>query len=94
MKKHEWREKTEEGATRLVTAVRHAGKWQLRSRLKSDLEWTEFPTIELDDLETLHDIISKKYQRNRCSSRTSLRNRSSDCCRKASEITVLTSNKH
>jgi hypothetical protein len=65
MKKHEWRETTEEGETRLVTATRHAGKWQLRSRLKSDPEWTNFPAIELDDLETLHDIISKKYQRNR-----------------------------
>ncbi len=65
MKKHEWREKTEEGETRLVTATRHAGKWQLRSRLKSEPEWTLFPTIELDYLETLHDIISKKYQRNR-----------------------------
>ena len=65
MKKHEWREKTEDGETRLVTATRHAGKWQLRSRLKSEPEWTNFPTIELEDLETLHDIISKKYQRNR-----------------------------
>ena len=65
MKKHEWRETTEEGATRLVTASRHAGKWQLRARLKSDAEWTEFPVIPLDDLETLHDIISKKYQRRR-----------------------------
>jgi len=65
MKKHEWREKTEDGETRLVTATRHAGKWRLQSRLKSEPEWTQFPTIELDDLETLHDIISKKYQRNR-----------------------------
>ena len=65
MKKHEWRETTEEGATRLVTATRHAGKWQLRSRLKSDLDWTNFRVIELGDLETLYDIISKKYQRSR-----------------------------
>ena len=65
MKKHEWREKTEEGEIRLVTATRHGGKWQLRSRLKSELEWTNFSAIEHDDLETLHDIISKKYQRNR-----------------------------
>ena len=65
MKKHEWRETTDEGATRLVTATRHAGKWQLRSRLKSDTEWTKFPVIPLDDLETLHEIISKKYRRNR-----------------------------
>ncbi len=65
MKKHEWREKTEDGETRLVTATRHAGKWQLQSRLKSEDEWTKFPAIELEDLETLHDVISKKYQRSR-----------------------------
>ena len=65
MKKHEWREKTEEGETRLVTATRHAGKWQLQSRLKSEDEWTKFPEIELDDLEALLDIVERKYQRNR-----------------------------
>ncbi len=65
MKKHEWREKTESGDTRLVTVTRHAGKWQLRARLKSEPEWTHFPKIALDDLETLHEIISRKYQRNR-----------------------------
>lgn len=65
MKKHEWREKTEDGETRLVTATRHAGKWKLQSRLKSADEWTQFAKIELEDLETLHDVISRKYQRNR-----------------------------
>ena len=65
MKKHEWREKTEDGETRLVTATRDGGKWQLQSRLKSEDEWTKFPKIQLDDLETLLDVISKKYQRNR-----------------------------
>ena len=65
MKKHEWREKTEDGETRLVTATRHAGKWQLRSKLKSETEWTKATEIDLEDLETLHDIISRKYQRNR-----------------------------
>ena len=64
-KKHEWREKTEEGETRLVTATRHAGKWQLQSRLKSEDEWTKFEKIELEDLETLLDIVERKYQRNR-----------------------------
>ena len=65
MKKHEWREKTEDGETRLVTVTRHAGKWQLQSRLKSEDEWTKFEKIELDDLEELLEIISRKYQRNR-----------------------------
>lgn len=65
MKKHEWREKTEDGETRLVTATRHGGKWQLQSRLKSEDEWTKFEKIDLDDLEALLDIIERKYQRNR-----------------------------
>ena len=65
MKKHEWREKTEDGEVRLVTVARHAGKWKLQSRLKSEDEWTQFPKIELEDLETLLDIIERKYQRNR-----------------------------
>ena len=65
MKKHEWRETTEEGETRLVSASRHGGKWQLRSRLKSEAEWTKFPVIPLDDLETLREILESKYRRNR-----------------------------
>lgn len=65
MKKHEWRETTDEGAIRIVTATRHAGKWQLRSRLKSETEWTLFSIIPLDDLETLHEIIAKKSRRRR-----------------------------
>ena len=65
MKKHEWRENTEEGETRLVTVTQHAGKWQLQSRLKSESEWTKFPVISMDDLETLREILLNKYQRNR-----------------------------
>ncbi len=65
MKKHEWRENTEDGETRLVTVTRHAGKWQLQSRLKTESEWTKFPVILLEDLESLHEIISNKYRRNR-----------------------------
>jgi hypothetical protein len=65
MKKHEWRETTEEGATRLVTATRHGGKWKLRARLKSDTEWTQYDHMPLDDLEMLHEIMSNKYERQR-----------------------------
>ena len=65
MKKHEWRENTDEGVIRLVRVTQHASKWQLQSRLKSDAEWTKFPVIPLDDLETLREILLKKYQRNR-----------------------------
>ena len=65
--KHEWREKTEEGETRLVTAIRHGRKWRLQSRLKREDEWTQFSEaeIELEDLESLLDVLQRKYQRNR-----------------------------
>lgn len=65
MKKHEWRETTAEGATRIVTATRHGGKWRLRSRLKSETEWCLFSVIPLEDLEMLHEVISNKYRRRR-----------------------------
>lgn len=65
MKKHEWRQDTPEGDVRLVCISRHGGKWQLRSRLKSDVEWTNFPVIPLDDLETLREILLDKCQRSR-----------------------------
>ena len=65
MKKHEWREKTDEGEVRLVTATRHAGKWKLQSRLKSEMEWTQFSPIPLHDLESLREIIWNNYQRSR-----------------------------
>ncbi len=65
MKKHEWRENTPEGDVRLVCISRHGGKWRLRSRLKSDEEWTNCPDIPLDDLETLRELLWNKTQRNR-----------------------------
>jgi hypothetical protein len=65
MKKHEWRQNTPEGDVRLVCVSRHAGKWQLRSRLKSDEEWTNFPNIPLEDLEILRELLWNKYQRSR-----------------------------
>ena len=65
MKKQEWREKTEDGETRLVRVTQHGRKWKLQSRLKSDTEWTQFPVIRLEDLESLREILWNKYQRSR-----------------------------
>ena len=65
MKKHEWREKTEEGETRLVRVTQHGRQWKLQSRLKTDDEWTYFDVIPLDDLEKLCEILANKYQRGR-----------------------------
>ncbi|WP_372721459.1 hypothetical protein, partial [Novipirellula sp.] len=47
------------------TATQHGGQWKLRSRLKSETEWTLHPVISLEDLETLYEIVSNKYRRKR-----------------------------
>ncbi len=65
MKKHEWRETTEDNKIRLVCVTQHAGKWKLRHRLKSDEEWICEDKIDVDDLESLLGIIEGKYRRRR-----------------------------
>ncbi len=69
-RKHEWRENTEEGDIRFVTAKREGGNrqgggWEFQVRLKSEDEWTVLEKIPLDDLEYLREILWKKYQRKR-----------------------------
>lgn len=61
MTKHEWRQNLEDGDVRLVTVERRAGRWRLRSRLKSEDEFTD-GEFELEDLEELADILKRKYQ--------------------------------
>ncbi|MEM7205171.1 MAG: hypothetical protein AAF628_33260 [Planctomycetota bacterium] len=65
MSKHEWREPAEDGDVRLVTATRQSARWTLRSRLKSESEWTEHQPIDLDDLESLREVLWNKHQRRR-----------------------------
>ena len=65
MSTHEWRENTPEGDVRLVTAKRHAGRWMLQSRLKSEEDWTRFNVIPLENLLYLREILWNKYQRRR-----------------------------
>ena len=65
MSKHEWRENMEDGDVRLVTARREKGRWNMRARLKSDEDWTQFEEMPLDDLEYLREVLWNKYQRRR-----------------------------
>ncbi|MFV1994672.1 MAG: hypothetical protein ACC661_04485 [Verrucomicrobiales bacterium] len=62
---HAWRERTEEGELRFVRAQKHGGRWRLHSRLKSEEEWTRHDPMELHDLESLRDVLWRKYQRKR-----------------------------
>ncbi len=64
MKKHEWKERTEDGP-RLFIASHHGAEWNLRSKLKSEEEWTYHDPIELEHWVALRDILWRKYQRKR-----------------------------
>ena len=62
---HVWRETTAEGEKREVKAVKFGGRWRLQSKLKGDAAWTYHDEPGLSDLETLRDLIFRKYQRRR-----------------------------
>ena len=65
MAKHEWRESTPEGDVRYVTARRHLGKWQFKTCLKSDEDWTLLDVLSPEDFKHLRDVLWRKYQRKR-----------------------------
>ncbi len=60
---HEWRERTDDG-TRLFCATRFGKQWKLKSKLKSDEDWTWLePPFPEDVLVSLRDVLWAKYQR-------------------------------
>lgn len=65
MHKHEWHEPAGEGDTRYVRAMFHAGRWTFEDTLKSEEAWHSRERLPLRDLETLRDLLWKKYQRGR-----------------------------
>jgi len=64
MKKHEWKEKTADGV-RIYAATMHGAVWKLRSRLRSEEEWTYHDPLELPELRLLREVLWRKYQRQR-----------------------------
>jgi hypothetical protein len=64
---HIWTERDEEGRKREVRATKFGGKWRLQAKCVDDLEWTYYERPLLADLETLKDILFRKYQRRRAS---------------------------
>jgi len=66
MKRHDWREQTDEGEKRLWRATKFGGRWSISSRLhKLEEEFTEHPLDDLDALFQLRDVLFNKYQRGR-----------------------------
>ena len=62
---HVWRERTEEGDQREVRATKFGGRWKLQSKLRDDAGWTYHDAPARTDLETLRDLLFRKYQRRR-----------------------------
>ncbi len=65
MHKHEWHEPTEDGDTRYIRAMFHAGRWAFEDTLKSEEEWHSHEMLPLRDLEKLRELLWNKYQRGR-----------------------------
>ncbi len=64
---HVWTETTADNERREVRATKFAGKWKIQSKLKAEETWTYHEPPELADLEALHDVVFRKYQRRRAS---------------------------
>ncbi len=62
---HSWKHKTEEGEKREVRASKFSKEWKFQSKLRDDEVWTYHDVPSLEDLEALHDILFRKYQRKR-----------------------------
>ena len=64
---HIWKEKDAEGQKREVRATKFGGVWRLQAKHADELEWTYYDRPLLEDLETLKDVVFRKYQRRRAS---------------------------
>ena len=64
---HAWTERTADGLKREIRAVKFGGKWTLQAKVKGEAAWTYYDDPPLADLETLRDILERKYQRRRAS---------------------------
>ncbi len=64
---HIWKEKDAEGRKREVRVTKFGGVWRFQAKFTDELEWTYYDRPLLDDLQTLRDIVFRKYQRRRAS---------------------------
>ena len=62
-----WKETTPEGEKREVRATREGRTWRIQSRLKGETEWVTHDPPDLADLESLRDLLMRKYERRRAS---------------------------
>ena len=64
---HIWTEKDQHGKKREVRATKFGGVWRLQSKVSGETEWIYYDSPLLDDLLSLKEIVTRKYQRRRAS---------------------------
>lgn len=66
MKFHEWHDRDEEaGERRYFRAGKFGRRWNIKTTLKSDEDWTDLDPAPRDVLEALREQLLNKYQRRR-----------------------------
>jgi hypothetical protein len=62
---HEWQEHNPDGAKRVYRATwdNRAYAWRIEHTLKDEVEWHRIATPDIELLETLRDVLFRKYQR-------------------------------
>jgi len=64
---HIWKERDAEGRKREVRVTKFGGVWRFQAKYADELEWTYYERPLLDDLQSLKDVVFRKYQRRRAS---------------------------
>ena len=64
---HIWKEKDAEGRKREVRVTKFGGVWRFQAKYTDESDWTYYERPLLEDLQTLKDVVFRKYQRRRAS---------------------------
>jgi hypothetical protein len=64
---HIWKEKDAEGRKREIRVTKFGGVWRFQAKYADESEWTYYERPLLEDLQTLKDVVFRKYQRRRAS---------------------------
>lgn len=64
---HIWKEKGGDGRKREVRVTKFGGVWRFQAKYTDESDWTYYERPLLDDLQTLKDVVFRKYQRRRAS---------------------------
>ena len=64
---HIWTEKDRHGKKREVRATKFGGVWRLQSKIAGETEWIYYDSPPFQDLLSLKEIVTRKYQRRRAS---------------------------